>query len=443
MKTPKLALIPIVLFTLFIFNANDVFASSCSTFGNTTYCDDGSSYARFGNTIYGSDGTSYTTFGNTTYGSDGSSATTFGNTAYTNDGTSYSRFGNSIYGSDGSSYSTFGNTTYGSGNTYSTCPANSSEDSLTGKCLCNYGYSVNSSKTSCVYTGITYTAPATPTCPLNSYYDGVSSCKCNYGYIVSGSSCVYQGTRYSNAPTYSSTQYTCPINSHTSATDSTKCQCDSGFQGNLAKDGCVAIPNVPSIDTTSLLTVCVAKLGAGATLDSNNFCSCKTSYHFNSSGNHCDQNQTLSCSSYGSSSYLGTDSKCYCNQGYEWNVGQTQCVQKTVNIFGKIRVYTNKSKATLVYQFKEGVSARDFTTKRRNLFFDWSYNPDAEVVGYYAVLSEKETMSNDLANFKFSKQANLYATGLRGGTAYNLYVKALKADGSTAPVKYLLKVNIK
>lgn len=245
-----LALLLSVLFGAILLSANFVFASSCSTFGNTSYCDDGTSYSQFGNTIYGSDGTSYTTFGNTTYGSDGSSASTFGNTTYTNDGTSYSTFGNTTYGSDGSSYSTFGNTTYGSGNTYSTCPANSSKDSLTGKCSCNYGYSVNSSKTSCVYTGTTYTTPTTPTCPINSYYDGISSCKCNYGYVVSGSSCVYKPTSASysasaySAYTAASNTSSCPANSHTNPSDSTKCLCDTGFQVNAAKTSCVIDPVV-------------------------------------------------------------------------------------------------------------------------------------------------------------------------------------------------------
>ena len=201
---------------LFLFTENGVIASSCSTYGNTTYCDDGTSYSTYGNTTYGSDGTSYSTYGNTTYGS------------------------------DGSSYNTYGNTTYGSGNTYSSCPVNSSKDSLTGKCSCNYGYSVDSSKTSCMYTGTTYAAPATPICPLNSYYDGVSSCKCNYGYIVSGSSCVSAATSYPESYGYPVSSYSCPPNSHTSTTDSTQCQCDTGYQVNSDKTACAFIYTPPS-----------------------------------------------------------------------------------------------------------------------------------------------------------------------------------------------------
>lgn len=283
--------IPILFFlTLFVFNAEVVFASSCTQIGNTTYCDDGTSYNQIGNTIYGSDGSSYNQIGNTTYGNDGSSCNQIGNTTYCSDGTSYNQIGNTIYGSDGSSYNQIGNTTYGSGNTYSTCPANSSKDSLTGKCSCDYGYSVNYSKTSCVYTGTTYTAPTTPTCPLNSYANSSGKCTCNYGYVVSasGSSCVYQGSTYSNTPTYSATQNTCPINSHTSATDSTMCQCDAGYQPNATKDGCSLAP------IKSNTQVCQGSFGINVDWD-------------------------------GTKAANG-DLNCNCKAGYIWNAGRSACI---------------------------------------------------------------------------------------------------------------------
>ena len=64
--------------------ANSAIAGSCTASGNTTYCDDGTSYTQSGNTTYHSDGTSTTRSGNTTYGSDGTSCTSSGNTVYCN-----------------------------------------------------------------------------------------------------------------------------------------------------------------------------------------------------------------------------------------------------------------------------------------------------------------------------------------------------------------------
>jgi len=120
----------------------------------------------------------------------------------------------------------------------------------------------------------TYTPPVTPTCPANSYYDGISSCKCNSGYLVSGSSCVYASTvcaaqigyssRYDSLsntckcnygysigssglctldqPTtsyYQTPTTSCPAHSTESLTDSTKCSCVSGYETNSSRNGCV------------------------------------------------------------------------------------------------------------------------------------------------------------------------------------------------------------
>lgn len=243
MKVAKIFLIS-AIFTLAFFslNINNALASSCQRIGNTTYCSDGTSYQQIGNTIYGSDGTSYQGIGNTIYGSDGTTYQNIGNTTYTNYGTSYQNIGNTTYGSDGSSYQTIGNTTYGSGNTYSTCPANSTANS-SGKCSCNYGYSVNASKTACVYTG-TYTAPSTPTCPANSYYDGVSSCKCNYGYSVNSTKTACVLTPPTPPTSISSTESAGSSSSCLSyGTGGTLrgslCYCATGYQWNSAINSCV------------------------------------------------------------------------------------------------------------------------------------------------------------------------------------------------------------
>ncbi|MCX6715639.1 MAG: peptidoglycan-binding domain-containing protein [Candidatus Taylorbacteria bacterium] len=266
-----LIFIPILfLLTLSAFNANNVFASSCTTYGNTTMCDDGTSYTQYGNTIMGSDGTSYTRYGNTTMGSNGSSYTQYGNTLMGSNGTTYTQYGNSIMGSDGSSYQTYGNTTMGSGggNTYSTCPANSSANS-SGKCSCNYGYSVNSSKTACVYTGTTYTAPTTPTCPINSYYDGVSSCKCNYGYTVSGSSCVTVTQSCQNQYGYGSYG------------SGSSCYCSTGYQWNSSKTSCVFTPPTQPSSATNITSSPPSIAGDGS------LCYCAKNYKWNTAINSC------------------------------------------------------------------------------------------------------------------------------------------------------------
>ncbi len=337
---------------LFLLNIRDVFASTCNTYGNTTYCD-GTTYNTYGNTTYGSDGTTYNTYGNTTYvnGPNGYSGTanTYGNTTYYNgtggDNWTANTYGNTTYvnGNNGTSgtINTYGATSYGDGNVFNTCPANSSYDSLSGKCKCSYGYSVGSSGASCVYSG-TYTAPTTPTCPSNSYYDGISSCKCNYGYVVSGSGCVYQATNYSNIPTYTGSTYSCPINSHTSSTDSTKCQCDSGYQISSTKDACVSVP------TKTNNQVCADKYRVNSNWDGTKTadgllnCGCETGSQWNpektacisisipqcgvgyaARDGQCVSNQTDCELSYGknivgSPSPTPNFSNCDCPSGYEW-----------------------------------------------------------------------------------------------------------------------------
>lgn len=212
--------------------------------------------------------------------------------------------------------------------------------------------------------------PTTPTCPINSYYDGVSSCKCNYGYVVSGgscvsadiqchqqigyassydslsgnckcdsgyaldssgqcksvslicsdqlglmsqyssltkkcecmsgyeyngSSCVYKTTNYSDYSAYSASAYSasvknCPLNSHISSSDSTKCQCDSGYQPNSTKTGCVLIST--------------------------------------------NTNDQACSNAYANSKWDGTKTSsgllnCGCQSGYSWNGMKTACVTTT------------------------------------------------------------------------------------------------------------------
>jgi hypothetical protein len=192
----KIALALLIVFSMiFSLNSKTAFATNCHNYGGaTTYCDDGTSYSNYGgSTTYGSDGTSYSNYGGaTTYGSDGSTQSNYGgSTTYSNDGTSYSDYGGSTtYGSDGSTYNDYGgSTTYGSGSGKMIKIPNQ-KDSIQS----NYG-GINEKS---LESGIN--------CPLNSSYDSLSSsCKCNYGYVASGSSCIYKSNDNSDtikAPSY-------------------------------------------------------------------------------------------------------------------------------------------------------------------------------------------------------------------------------------------------
>jgi hypothetical protein len=291
-KKIKIALVgPFLLFFFalaFSFNTSTASASTCNTYGNTTYCSDGTSYNTYGNTTYGSDGSTYNTYGGTTYvnGANGytGSANTYGGTTYYNgsagDNWTANTYGNTTYinGTNGTTgtINTYGGTSYGDGNAFSTCPANSTANS-SGKCSCNYGYSVNSGKTACVYTGTSYSAPTTSSCPLNSYSNG-TSCTCNYGYSVSGGSCVAITQVCQNKYGY---------NSYGSGTS---CYCSTGYQWNSTQTSCVATTyTAPSSVTTPPST------GGG------------------------------SCSSFGAGSEVH-GSLCYCSTGYQWNGAINSCV---------------------------------------------------------------------------------------------------------------------
>lgn len=113
------------------------------------------------------------------------------------------------------------------------------------------------------------------------------------------------------------------------------------------------------------------------------------------------------------------------------------------NAIAKVKVYTNQSKKSLVYSFDQNRNSRSFTTKRTTLFFDWGQKSNAQIAGYYVALSKQEVMSNDLNNFTFVTKPNFYATQLRKAGKYNLYVKTLMKDGTTTPVKYILRAEIK
>lgn len=68
-----------IAITLFTLNA---WAGSCTGYGNTVYCSDGTTYQNYGNTTYGSDGTTWQKYENTYYNNRGTACTQYGNTMY-------------------------------------------------------------------------------------------------------------------------------------------------------------------------------------------------------------------------------------------------------------------------------------------------------------------------------------------------------------------------
>lgn len=168
-----------------------------------------------------------------------------------------------------------------------------------------------------------------PSCPLNSYYDGISSCKCNYGYVVSNGSCVsgdsvcrsdiglmsrydslsktckcmagykigtsgqceYESpfkSNYSHMPSYGLGANTCPANSIQSLTDPDSCSCKPGYQTNKSKDACVKKTR------SSYDKQCRSEFGSKSkwngekeASDGSVTCSCKSGYAWNTSATKC------------------------------------------------------------------------------------------------------------------------------------------------------------
>lgn len=261
----------------------------------TTYFSDGTSATTIGGTTYFSDGSTANTIGGTTYynGPNGESGTasTIGGTTYYNgtngDSWTANTIGGTTYysGTDGTygTANTIGGTTYYSGNIFNQCPANSSYNSLSDDCKCNYGYKSNG--TSCVYSPAIISYPTTPTCPLDAYYSG-SSCECDAGYVASGSICITATLSCQNQygpDSYGSGSY---------------CYCSAGYQFNTAKTYCTATP--PADSSAEAKTASPTPAPVSTT-------------------------PTTSCSTYGTGAEL-RGSLCYCSQNYEWNSALNSCI---------------------------------------------------------------------------------------------------------------------
>ncbi len=208
-----------------------------------------------------------------------------------------------------------------------------------------------------------YTYPTTPTCPINSYYDGISSCKCNYGYEVSGSSCVssdsvcWSQTGYSSS--YDSVSGNCKCNygyvigssgqcvsgnsycigkiglmSQYNSISKT-CECMSGYQ----YDGSSCVYKKTSYTPSSAYTAPSSCPDHSSTsLTDGTKCTCDTGYQNNSTNDGCvlspvklspvvsTANNDSSCkASYGVGSEL-QGNLCYCSIGYKWNSSINSCV---------------------------------------------------------------------------------------------------------------------
>lgn len=180
--------------------------------------------------------------------------------------------------------------------------------------LNNY-YNNSSGYSAPSYSGYSYAYPTTPTCPLNSYYDGVSSCKCNYGYSVSGGSCVSQDSlcwaQLGYSSSYDSLNNTCKCNYGEVIGSSGKC--------------------------TSASSVCTEQIGLMSQYNSTSKkCECMYGYEYN--GSSCVYKATNysvtyppSSNSYtacpGNSHISTTDqTQCLCDSGFQINSSKTACV---------------------------------------------------------------------------------------------------------------------
>lgn len=223
--------------------------------------------------------------------------------------------------------------------------------------------------------GSTYTPspayyPTTPSCPINSYYDGVSSCKCSFGYAVSGSSCVSLDSMCQDQLGYSSSydslsssckcSYGYVIGDYgqcTSASQwcsskigimsqynnsSKKCECMSGYEYNGTKCEYKSHSSYTPTYTDSATTCPANALAIGTD------CYCKSGYL--ASGSICISepvkqvvpsdpviDPTVVCTQrLGIHGIVAGQNSCGCAQGYSLNETKTSCLENKVIITPKV-----------------------------------------------------------------------------------------------------------
>ncbi len=187
-----------------------------------------------------------------------------------------------------------------------------------------------------IYESNNYAANQIPNCPLNSYYDGISSCKCNYGYFLSGSKCVSGNTickdQMGIMSSYDSLSGECRCdhgyvigNNGQCVSGNTKCSSDIGFMSryNSITNKCECLsgyefdgyscksksktPTSNSLDSYYVSNNKVVAEPVSNTVPSGLYLVTKYS-------NKCPNN---------SNSYSLT--QCSCNSGYEHNALKTGC----------------------------------------------------------------------------------------------------------------------
>jgi hypothetical protein len=257
-----------------------------------------------------------------------------------------------------------------------TCRTNCSDWGLSyGEYHChnNKGYSQPEYPVTSTYgsggTGYTspapnYAYPSIPSCPLNSYYDGLSSCKCSYGYVVSGSSCVsansmcWNQTGYNSS--YDSLSSTCKcdygyiigssgtcINADSYCSDemgimseydnlSKKCQCMIGYE--FDGSSCVYKKSTYSYPSSNYDDLNTCPTNSHVSNSDATKCNCDTGYQVNSTGDSCvvkvtKTNSQVCQDGFGTNvDWDGTydtssgQLNCNCKSGYIWNILRTGCI---------------------------------------------------------------------------------------------------------------------
>lgn len=183
-------------------------------------------------------------------------------------------------------------------------------DSLSNQCECRYGYIMYGGK--CIdddqYCSNTYSY-------FNASYNSLyKKCECDYGYIYDGASCVSESDYCRKNYSYSNSRYNSLLN---------KCECNYGYEYNGTS--CISKSSYSNIGSYSGSYSCPAN----STLGSDNTCYCNSGFQVDASKTGCVK---IACPDL-INGYLSSDGKCYCNNGYQWDSNKNQCIKiETSNV---------------------------------------------------------------------------------------------------------------
>lgn len=230
---------------------------------------------------------------------------------------------------------------------------NSTYNSLTNTCECLHNYIYNGKE--CV-SGSTYCRDLIGL--MSSYNSLTKKCECMSNYELIGSICTYK-TNYSynystDIPNSNNTSIiTCPINSQLK-TDN-KCYCNSGYETNVAKDGCTMSCQKNS---TLISGQCVCDddfilINSNCITHTDN---CELSFGEYVSGVKGDNN----------------NSSCSCLYDYVWNDDRTACIfiNKPISIIEK-----EKKLTTNVDKIFSKKQAGKIFAQNEEGFLIWYVNP--------------------------------------------------------------------